>query len=299
MDRAGLDYRVRDAAAAAARLSSIARCGRRSCSTWSRTRSSSRSTGSVVVSHRRRRRSRGARRSRTPAPASRRTSCRASSNASTASKAREGRSHEGSGIGLALVQELVKLHGGELVGGEPGRAGQTFRVVDAVRPAHLPPDQIGPRRRCGGTGVSGVVRRGSDAVAAGPGMERRTSRAPAAASSGRPAGRHWPRAARRRQRRHARLRAAAARPSAGTWRRSQRAGGARRGAGARARRDRHRRDDAGARRLRAAAGAACRRGRCSRSRSSCCRPAPARRRGSRGWRRRPTTTWSSRSRRAI
>ena len=45
IERAGLTLRRRLRAAAASRSSSIARCGRRSCSTCSRTRSSSRSTG--------------------------------------------------------------------------------------------------------------------------------------------------------------------------------------------------------------------------------------------------------------
>jgi signal transduction histidine kinase len=44
-----------------------------------------------------------------------------------------GRSHEGSGIGLALVNELVKLHGGRIdVSSEVGR-GTTFRVTIPIR----------------------------------------------------------------------------------------------------------------------------------------------------------------------
>ena len=60
----------------------------------------------------------------------------------------------------------------------------------------------------------------------------------------------------------------------------------------------HRRDDAGARRLRPAERAAGGRARRATFRSSCCRRAPARRCGSKGCRPAPTTTWSSRSRRA-
>jgi signal transduction histidine kinase/DNA-binding response OmpR family regulator len=53
-----------------------------------------------------------------------------------------GRSHEGSGIGLALVNELVKLHGGELsVDSEVGR-GSTFTVSLPLGSAHLPLDQM-------------------------------------------------------------------------------------------------------------------------------------------------------------
>jgi signal transduction histidine kinase/DNA-binding response OmpR family regulator len=53
-----------------------------------------------------------------------------------------GRSHEGSGIGLALVQELVKLHGGELtVTSELGQ-GSAFTVSMPFGAAHLPFDQV-------------------------------------------------------------------------------------------------------------------------------------------------------------
>jgi signal transduction histidine kinase/BarA-like signal transduction histidine kinase len=53
-----------------------------------------------------------------------------------------GRSHEGSGIGLALVHELVKLHGGELSAtSEPGE-GSTFTVRLPLGSAHLPADHI-------------------------------------------------------------------------------------------------------------------------------------------------------------
>ncbi|HET7810925.1 MAG TPA: ATP-binding protein [Steroidobacteraceae bacterium] len=50
----------------------------------------------------------------------------------------QGRTHEGSGIGLALVQELVKLQGGDIeAASEPGR-GTTFRVRIPLGTAHLP-----------------------------------------------------------------------------------------------------------------------------------------------------------------
>ncbi|HEY0195259.1 MAG TPA: ATP-binding protein [Kofleriaceae bacterium] len=56
------------------------------------------------------------------------------------------RSHEGTGIGLALVQDLVALHGGAIeVTSEPGR-GTTFTVRIPQGAAHLPADRIGPPR---------------------------------------------------------------------------------------------------------------------------------------------------------
>jgi PAS domain S-box-containing protein len=52
------------------------------------------------------------------------------------------RTYEGSGIGLALVQELVRLHGGEIrVESEPGR-GSRFTVTLRKGSAHLPQERV-------------------------------------------------------------------------------------------------------------------------------------------------------------
>ena len=56
------------------------------------------------------------------------------------------RSQEGSGIGLALVQELVKLHGGHVHVESAVGAGSTFTVTIPQGTAHLPPDRIGAPR---------------------------------------------------------------------------------------------------------------------------------------------------------
>jgi signal transduction histidine kinase len=53
------------------------------------------------------------------------------------------RTHEGTGIGLALAQELVKLHGGSIdVSSMPGQ-GSTFKVHIPFGRKHLPEDLIG------------------------------------------------------------------------------------------------------------------------------------------------------------
>jgi signal transduction histidine kinase/DNA-binding response OmpR family regulator len=53
-----------------------------------------------------------------------------------------GRTHEGSGIGLALVQEVARLHGGAVAAeSEPGR-GSTFTVSIPLGTAHLPVDRV-------------------------------------------------------------------------------------------------------------------------------------------------------------
>jgi PAS domain S-box-containing protein len=53
-----------------------------------------------------------------------------------------GRSHEGSGIGLALVRELVKLHQGTIqAASEPGK-GSVFTVSIPTGKSHLPPEKV-------------------------------------------------------------------------------------------------------------------------------------------------------------
>ncbi|HEY3592698.1 MAG TPA: ATP-binding protein, partial [Polyangiaceae bacterium] len=57
-------------------------------------------------------------------------------------KGARSRSHEGTGIGLALVQELVRLHGGAIaVESRPGE-GSTFTVTIPAGFAHLPADRV-------------------------------------------------------------------------------------------------------------------------------------------------------------
>jgi signal transduction histidine kinase/DNA-binding response OmpR family regulator len=54
-----------------------------------------------------------------------------------------GRTQEGSGIGLALVQELVRLHGGSVdVASEEGK-GSTFTITIPLGTEHLPADHVG------------------------------------------------------------------------------------------------------------------------------------------------------------
>jgi signal transduction histidine kinase/serine phosphatase RsbU (regulator of sigma subunit)/DNA-binding NarL/FixJ family response regulator len=56
------------------------------------------------------------------------------------------RSHEGTGIGLALVRELTELHGGTVgVISSPG-VGSTFTVTIPFGDAHLPADRVEPAR---------------------------------------------------------------------------------------------------------------------------------------------------------
>ena len=53
-----------------------------------------------------------------------------------------GRTFEGTGIGLALVQELAKLHGGTVAVESEYGVGTTFRVTIPKGKAHLPAEQI-------------------------------------------------------------------------------------------------------------------------------------------------------------
>jgi PAS domain S-box-containing protein len=56
------------------------------------------------------------------------------------------RSHEGSGIGLALVQELVRLHGGTIAARSKVGLGTTITTVLPFGTAHLPAERIGGTR---------------------------------------------------------------------------------------------------------------------------------------------------------
>ncbi len=54
----------------------------------------------------------------------------------------QGRSFEGSGIGLALVHELVRLHGGEIAVASTVGVGTTFTITLPLGQAHLPAEQV-------------------------------------------------------------------------------------------------------------------------------------------------------------
>ncbi|WP_225413562.1 ATP-binding protein [Stigmatella hybrida] len=67
------------------------------------------------------------------------------------------RSHEGSGIGLALVQELVKLHGGHIAVHSVLGQGSTFTVRVPLGKEHLPREHVrsgGPGNAPAGQGAS-------------------------------------------------------------------------------------------------------------------------------------------------
>jgi PAS domain S-box-containing protein len=64
------------------------------------------------------------------------------------------RTHEGTGIGLSLVQELTRLHGGSVgVQSAPG-LGTAFTVTFPTGRSHLPPDRIGAPRALEPTSIA-------------------------------------------------------------------------------------------------------------------------------------------------
>jgi signal transduction histidine kinase len=64
-----------------------------------------------------------------------------------------GRTQEGTGIGLALVQELARLHGGTVAVDSVYGDGSTFKVSIPLGQAHLPADRIGGARTLPSTTV--------------------------------------------------------------------------------------------------------------------------------------------------
>ena len=66
------------------------------------------------------------------------------------------RTHEGTGIGLALVQELARIHGGGVtVASEEGR-GTTFTVTVRMGTAHLPAERITASRQLPSTSMGAI-----------------------------------------------------------------------------------------------------------------------------------------------
>jgi len=63
------------------------------------------------------------------------------------------RTYEGSGIGLALVYELVKMHGGTIEVESRPDSGSTFTVSLPTGSTHLPSDRISARRSVASTAV--------------------------------------------------------------------------------------------------------------------------------------------------
>jgi len=68
-------------------------------------------------------------------------------------KGARGRSYEGSGIGLALVQELAKLHGGGVSVQSEVDRGSAFTVTIPLGKTHLPADRIGAARTLASTSL--------------------------------------------------------------------------------------------------------------------------------------------------
>jgi signal transduction histidine kinase/DNA-binding NarL/FixJ family response regulator len=102
-------------------------------------------------------------------------------------RATPSRTDEGTGIGLSLVLELVKAHGGNLhVESEPG-AGTTFTVFLRRGDAHLPRDRapVAPRRKM--TGASFLVEE-AGRWAGETGIHEPTTAAPAGEAAGAAAG---------------------------------------------------------------------------------------------------------------
>lgn len=68
----------------------------------------------------------------------------------------QGRTYEGTGIGLSLVQELARLHGGSVSVESVYGKGSTFRVFIPLGKPHLPPTPVGAARARTSTAVGAM-----------------------------------------------------------------------------------------------------------------------------------------------
>jgi PAS domain S-box-containing protein len=66
------------------------------------------------------------------------------------------RTHEGTGIGLAFVQELARLHGGSVSVSSQEGSGTTFTVNIRTGTSHLPSDRLSVARQLGSTSVGAM-----------------------------------------------------------------------------------------------------------------------------------------------
>ncbi|MBE1493056.1 PAS domain S-box-containing protein [Amycolatopsis lexingtonensis] len=95
------------------------------------------------------------------------------------------RSNEGSGIGLALVRELIGMHGGTIdVESEPG-AGTTFRIRLPLGTRHLPADQLAAEQMVAGIATETAEPYVQEALRWLPDADRSATPAPAAATGAR------------------------------------------------------------------------------------------------------------------
>jgi signal transduction histidine kinase len=85
------------------------------------------------------------------------------------------RTHEGTGIGLSLVEELVRLHGGRIDVVSREGTGTTFSVHVPLGSAHLPRDRVGTMQHRPAT-VLGVLPYVEEALRWLPGVEVNASR---------------------------------------------------------------------------------------------------------------------------
>ncbi len=67
------------------------------------------------------------------------------------------RSQEGAGIGLSLVEEIVRLHGGNMAVVSTVGRGTVFTVSLPYGTSHLPADQLGPGERSGSLGADPYI----------------------------------------------------------------------------------------------------------------------------------------------